>query len=183
MGFVTLGFFLFNELGIVGGLVQMIGHGFVSGAMFFSIGVLYDRVHSREIASYGGVVNTMPKFAAFALLFAMANSGLPGTAGFVGEWLVILGAVEYDFLIGMLAATALILGASYNLWMYKRVYFGDVTNDHVRELKDINAREFLILAVLAAAVLWMGLQPKPFTDVMYVSVTELIKHVSLSKLN
>ena len=125
----------------------------------------------------------MPKFAAFALLFAMANSGLPGTAGFVGEWLVILGAVEYDFLIGMLAATALILGASYNLWMYKRVYFGDVTNDHVRELKDINAREFLILAVLAAAVLWMGLQPKPFTDVMYVSVTELIKHVSLSKLN
>ena len=183
MGFVTLGFFLFNELGIVGGLVQMIGHGFVSGAMFFSIGVLYDRVHSREIASYGGVVNTMPKFAAFALLFAMANSGLPGTAGFVGEWLVILGAVEYDFLIGMLAATALILGASYNLWMYKRVYFGDVTNDHVRELKDINAREFLILAVLAAAVLWMGLQPKPFTDVMHVSVTELIKHVSLSKLN
>ena len=183
MGFVTLGFFLFNELGIVGGLVQMIGHGFVSGAMIFSIGVLYDRVHSREIASYGGVVNTMPKFAAFALLFAMANSGLPGTAGFVGEWLVILGAVEYDFLIGMLAATALILGASYNLWMYKRVYFGDVTNDHVRELKDINAREFLILAVLAAAVLWMGLQPKPFTDVMHVSVTELIKHVSLSKLN
>ncbi len=183
MGFVTLGFFIFNELGIVGGLVQMIGHGFVSGAMFFSIGVLYDRVHSREIASYGGVVNTMPKFAAFALLFTMANSGLPGTAGFVGEWLVILGSVEYDFLIGLLAATALILGASYNLWMYKRVYFGDVTNDHVRELKDINAREFLILAVLAAAVLWMGLQPKPFTDVMHVSVTELIKHVSLSKLN
>src|SRR3989338_4204417 len=181
MGFVTLGFFIFNELGIVGGLVQMIGHGFVSGAMFFSIGVLYDRVHSREIASYGGVVNTMPKFAAFALLFTMANSGLPGTAGFVGEGLGILGSVEYDFLIGLLAATALILGASYNLWMYKRVYFGDVTNDHVRELKDINAREFLILAVLAAAVLWMGLQPKPFTDVMHVSVTELIKHVSLSK--
>mgnify|MGYP006167183233 CR=1 FL=1 len=183
MGFVTLGFFIFNPLGVSGGIVQMIAHGFVSAAMFLSIGVLYDRVHSREIASYGGVVNTMPKFAAFALLFAMANSGLPGTAGFVGEWMVILGAVEYDFLIGMLAATALILGASYNLWMYKRVYFGDVTNDHVRELKDINAREFLILAVLAAAVLWMGLQPKPFTDVMHVSVTELIKHVSLSKLN
>ncbi|MDX9844728.1 MAG: NADH-quinone oxidoreductase subunit M [Aquabacterium sp.] len=183
MGFVTLGFFIFNELGIVGGLVQMIAHGFVSGAMFFSIGVLYDRVHSREIASYGGVVNTMPKFAAFALLFSMANCGLPGTAGFVGEWLVILGAVEYDFLIGLLAATALIFGAAYTLWMYKRVYFGAVTNDHVRELKDINAREFLILAVLAAAVLWMGLQPKPFTDVMHVSVTELIKHVSLSKLN
>jgi len=183
MGFVTLGFFIFNELGIVGGLVQMIAHGFVSGAMFLSIGVLYDRVHSREIASYGGVVNTMPKFAAFALLFSMANCGLPGTAGFVGEWMVILGAVKYDFLIGALAATALIFGAAYTLWMYKRVYFGDVTNDDVRGLSDINAREFLILAVLAAAVLWMGIQPKPFTDVMHVSVTELIKHVAQSKLN
>ena len=183
MGFVTLGFFIFNELGIVGGLVQMVAHGFVSAAMFFSIGVLYDRVHSREIASYGGVVNTMPKFAAFVLLFSMANCGLPGTAGFVGEWLVILGAVQYDFLIGALAASALIFGAAYSLWMYKRVYLGDVTNDQVRELKDINAREFLILAVLAAAVLWMGVQPKPFTDVMHVSVTELIKHVSVSKLN
>ncbi len=183
MGFVTLGFFIFNELGISGGLVQMISHGFVSGAMFLSIGVLYDRVHSREIASYGGVVNTMPKFAAFALLFSMANCGLPGTAGFVGEWMVILGAVQYDFLIGLLASTALIFGAAYTLWMYKRVYFGDVTNDHVRELKDINAREFLILALLAAAVLWMGIQPKPFTDAMHVSVTELIKHVSISKLN
>ncbi|MGE5450819.1 MAG: NADH-quinone oxidoreductase subunit M [Acidobacteriota bacterium] len=183
MGFVTLGFFIFNELGIAGGIVQMIAHGFVSGAMFLSIGVLYDRVHSREIASYGGVVNTMPKFAAFALLFSMANCGLPGTAGFVGEWMVILGAVKFDFAIGLLAATALIFGAAYTLWMYKRVYFGDVTNDHVRELKDINAREFLILAVLAAAVLWMGIQPKPFTDAMHVSVTELIKHVSTSKLN
>ncbi len=183
MGFVTLGFFIFNELGISGGLVQMISHGFVSGAMFLSIGVLYDRVHSREIASYGGVVNTMPKFAAFALLFSMANCGLPGTAGFVGEWMVILGAVKHDFLIGALAATALIFGAAYTLWMYKRVYFGDVTNDDVRGLSDINAREFLILAVLAAAVLWMGLQPKPFTDVMHVSVTELLKHVAQSKLN
>ncbi|MDE2593748.1 MAG: NADH-quinone oxidoreductase subunit M [Burkholderiales bacterium] len=183
MGFVTLGFFIFNELGIAGGIVQMIAHGFVSGAMFLSIGVLYDRVHSREIASYGGVVNTMPKFAAFALLFSMANCGLPGTAGFVGEWMVILGAVKFDFAIGMLAATALIFGAAYTLWMYKRVYFGEVTNDHVRELQDINAREFLILAVLAAAVLWMGIQPKPFTDAMHVSVTELIKHVSISKLN
>jgi len=183
MGFVTLGFFIFNELGVVGGLVQMIAHGFVSGAMFLSIGVLYDRVHSREIASYGGVVNTMPKFAAFALLFSMANCGLPGTAGFVGEWMVILGAVKYDFLIGALAATALIFGAAYTLWMYKRVYFGDVTNDDVRGLSDINAREFLILAVLAAAVLWMGIQPKPFTDVMHVSVTELLKHVAQSKLN
>jgi NADH-quinone oxidoreductase subunit M len=183
MGFVTLGFFIFNELGVVGGLVQMIAHGFVSGAMFLSIGVLYDRVHSREIASYGGVVNTMPKFAAFALLFSMANCGLPGTAGFVGEWMVILGAVQYDFLIGALAATALIFGAAYTLWMYKRVYFGDVTNEDVRGLSDINAREFLILAVLAAAVLWMGIQPKPFTDVIHVSVTELLKHVAQSKLN
>ncbi len=183
MGFVTLGFFIFNELGMTGGLVQMIAHGFVSGAMFLSIGVLYDRVHSREISSYGGVVNTMPKFAAFALLFSMANCGLPGTAGFVGEWLVILGAVQHDFVIGLLAATALIFGAAYTLWMYKRVYFGDVTNDHVRGLTDINAREFLIMAVLAAAVLWMGIQPKPFTDVMHVSVTELLKHVAQSKLN
>jgi len=183
MGFVTLGFFIFNELGVTGGLIQMIAHGFVSGAMFLCIGVLYDRVHSREIAAYGGVVNTMPKFAAFALLFAMANCGLPGTAGFVGEWMVILGAVEYDFLVGVLAATALIFGAAYTLWMYKRVYFGDVTNDDVRALKDINAREFLILAVLAAAVLWMGIQPKPFTDAMHVSVVELLKHVSTSKLN
>ncbi|MGC4060100.1 MAG: NADH-quinone oxidoreductase subunit M [Aquabacterium sp.] len=183
MGFVTLGFFIFNDLGVTGGLVQMIAHGFVSGAMFLSIGVLYDRVHSREIATYGGVVNVMPKFAAFALLFSMANCGLPGTAGFVGEWLVILGAVKFDFVIGMLAATALIFGAAYTLWMYKRVYFGDVTNDDVRGLSDINAREFLILAVLAAAVLWMGIQPKPFTDVMHVSVTALLKHVSISKLN
>jgi NADH-quinone oxidoreductase subunit M len=183
MGFVTLGFFIFNEMGMVGGLVQMIAHGFVSGAMFLSIGVLYDRMHSREISSYGGVVNTMPKFAAFALLFSMANCGLPGTAGFVGEWLVILGAVQFDFTIGLLSATALIFGAAYTLWMYKRVYLGDIANDHVRELTDINAREFLILAVLAVAVLWMGLQPKPFTDAMHVSVTELLKHVAQSKLN
>ncbi|CAH0349388.1 NADH-quinone oxidoreductase subunit M [Aquabacterium sp. CECT 9606] len=183
MGFVTLGFFIFNELGMSGGLVQMIAHGFVSGAMFLSIGVLYDRVHSREIASYGGVVNTMPKFAAFALLFSMANCGLPGTAGFVGEWMVILGAVQFDFLIGLLAATALIFGAAYTLWMYKRVYLGDVANDDVRGLTDINAREFLIMAILAVAVLWMGIQPKPFTDAMHVSVTELLKHVAQSKLN
>ncbi len=182
MGFVTLGFFIFNPLGVSGGLVQMIAHGFVSGAMFLSIGVLYDRVHSREIASYGGVVNTMPKFAAFALLFAMANCGLPGTAGFVGEWMVILGAVKYNFWIGALAATALIFGAAYTLWMFKRVYLGPVGNDHVRELTDINSREFLMLALLAVAVLWMGLDPKPFTDVMDVSVAELLKHVALSKL-
>jgi len=182
MGFVTLGFFIFNPLGVSGGLVQMIAHGFVSGAMFLSIGVLYDRVHSREIASYGGVVNTMPKFAAFALLFAMANCGLPGTAGFVGEWMVILGAVQHNFWIGALAATALIFGAAYTLWMFKRVYLGPVTNSDVRELTDINAREFLMLALLALAVLYMGLFPKPFTDVMDVSVAELLKHVALSKL-
>ena len=182
MGFVTLGFFIFNPLGVSGGLVQMIAHGFVSGAMFLSIGVLYDRVHSREIASYGGVVNTMPKFAAFALLFAMANCGLPGTAGFVGEWMVILGAVKFNFWIGLLAATALIFGAAYTLWMFKRVYLGPVANNDVRELTDINAREFLMLALLAVAVLYMGLYPKPFTDVMDPSVAELLKHVALSKL-
>ena len=135
MGFVTLGFFMFNQLGVAGGIVQMISHGFVSGAMFLCIGVLYDRVHSREIASYGGVANTMPKFAAFAVLFAMANCGLPGTAGFVGEWMVILGAVEYNFFIALLAATTLIFGAAYTLWMVKRVYFGDVANDDVKTLQ------------------------------------------------
>jgi len=182
MGFVTLGFFIFNELGVSGGLVQMISHGFVSGAMFLAIGVLYDRVHSREIAAYGGVVNTMPKFAAFALFFTMANCGLPGTGGFVGEWMVILGSVKASFWIAALAATALIFGAAYSLWMYKRVYFGDVTNDHVRELTDLNAREFALMAVLAVATLWMGVYPKPFTDVMHASVTELLKHVAMSKL-
>jgi NADH-quinone oxidoreductase subunit M len=182
MGFVTLGFFIFSELGISGGLVQMISHGFVSGAMFLSIGVLYDRVHSREISAYGGVVNTMPKFAAFAVFFGMANCGLPGTAGFIGEWMVILGAVKFNFWIGLLAATALIFGAAYTLWMIKRVYFGDIANDHVRELTDINAREFLMLALLAIATLAMGLYPKPFTDVMHTSVTELIRHVGVSKL-
>ena len=182
MGFVTLGFFIFNELGVAGAIVQMISHGFVSGAMFLCIGVLYDRVHSREIASYGGVANTMPKFAAFAVLFAMANCGLPGTAGFVGEWMVILGAVQYNFWIGALASTTLIFGAAYTLWMVKRVYFGDVANDDVKGLSDINGREFLMLGLLAAAVLWMGLYPKPFTDVMHVSVVELLKHVALSKI-
>ena len=182
MGFVTLGFFIFNDLGVSGGIVQMIAHGFVSGAMFLSIGVLYDRVHSREIASYGGVVNTMPRFAAFALFFAMANCGLPGTAGFVGEWMVILGAVQANFWIGLGAATALIFGAAYTLWMYKRVYLGPVANDEVRDLKDINAREFLVMAILAIAVLVMGLYPKPFTDVTDASVSHLLQHVSQSKL-
>ena len=183
MGFVTLGFFIFNDLGVSGGLVQMIAHGFVSGAMFLSIGVLYDRVHSREIAAYGGVVNTMPNFTAFALLFAMANCGLPGTAGFVGEWMVILGAVKANFWIGLAAATALIFGAAYTLWMFKRVYLGPVGNGHVKELTDIGSREFLILSLLAIAVLAMGLYPRPFTDVMDASVAELLKHVALQKLN
>jgi NADH-quinone oxidoreductase subunit M len=182
MGFVTLGFFIFNELGVSGGLVQMISHGFVSGAMFLCIGVLYDRVHSREIASYGGVVNTMPKFTAFAVFFAMANCGLPATAGFVGEWMVILGTVQVNFWLGALAATALVFGAAYTLWMVKRVYFGEVANDDVRTLQDLNAREFLMLALLAVAVLAMGVYPKPFTDVMHVSVTELLRHVAASKL-
>ena len=182
MGFVTLGFFIFSPLGVSGGIVQMIAHGFVSAAMFLCIGVLYDRVHSREIASYGGVVNTMPKFAAFALLFAMANAGLPGTAGFVGEWMVILGAVKFNFWIGLLAASALIFGAAYTLWMFKRVYLGPVANDDVRGLVDINAREFLMLSLLAVAVLYMGIYPKPFTDVMDTSVMDLLKHVAVSKL-
>jgi NADH-quinone oxidoreductase subunit M len=182
MGFVTLGFFIFNPLGVSGGIVQMIAHGFVSAAMFLSIGVLYDRVHSREISSYGGVVNTMPKFAAFALFFAMANCGLPGTAGFVGEWMVILGAVKFNFWVGVLSASALIFGAAYTLWMFKRVYLGPVANDDVKELSDINSREFLVLALLAAAVLYMGVYPKPFTDVMDTSVADLLKHVALSKL-
>jgi len=183
MGFVTLGFFIFNDLGMAGGIMQMIAHGFVSGAMFLSIGVLYDRVHSREIASYGGVVNTMPRFAAFALLFAMANCGLPGTAGFVGEWMVILAAVKFNFWIGMASASALIFGAAYTLWMFKRVYLGPVTNHHVQELQDINAREFVMLALLAVAVLYMGTNPKPFTDAMDASVAGLLQHVAQSKLH
>jgi NADH-quinone oxidoreductase subunit M len=182
MGFVTLGFFLFNDLGLSGALVQMVSHGFVSAAMFLSIGVLYDRAHSREIASYGGVVNTMPKFTAFAMLFAMANCGLPGTAGFVGEWMVIIAAVKSNFWLGFAAASSLIFGAAYTLWMVKRVYLGPVTNSHVKALVDINSREFVMLTLLAVAVLYMGLYPKPFTDVMDTSVAELLKHVAVSKL-
>ncbi len=182
MGFVTLGFFLFNELAVAGAIVQMIAHGFVSAAMFLGIGVLYDRVHSREIADYGGVINTMPKFAAFALLFTMANAGLPGTAGFVGEWMVILGAVQVNFWVGLAAATALIFGASYSLWMFKRVYLGAVANDNVKALLDINKREFFVMVLLAIMVLYMGVHPKPFTDVMMPSVIELLQHVAVSKL-
>ena len=182
MGFVTLGFFMFNPLGVEGALVQMISHGFVSGAMFLCIGVLYDRMHSRQIADYGGVVNTMPKFAAFFMLFTMANSGLPATSGFVGEFMVVLGAVQYNFWIGFVAATTLILGAAYSLWMYKRVVFGKIANKHVAELEDINGREFAFLAILAACVLAMGLYPFPFTEVMHASVNELLRHVAVSKL-
>ncbi|MDP4608352.1 MAG: NADH-quinone oxidoreductase subunit M, partial [Burkholderiaceae bacterium] len=182
MGFVTLGFFFFSDLGMSGAVVQMIAHGFVSAAMFLGIGVLYDRVHSREIASYGGVANTMPKFAAFAVLFAMANAGLPGTAGFVGEWMVILAAVKFNFWIAFGAASALIFGAAYTLWMVKRVYLGDVANDDVAKLQDINAREFIMLALLAVAVLAMGVYPKPMTDVINPSVELLLQHVAQSKL-
>ncbi|CAM3909010.1 NADH-quinone oxidoreductase subunit M [Bordetella bronchialis] len=182
MGFVTLGFFLFNTAGVEGAIVQMISHGFVSGAMFMCIGVLYDRVHSRRIADYGGVVNTMPRFVTFFVLFSMANSGLPATSGFVGEFMVIMGAVQHNFWIGLAAATALILGASYSLWMVKRVAFGEIANDHVRELTDINRREFLILGLMAITVLYMGIYPKPFTDVMHASVQALMQHVAISKL-
>jgi NADH-quinone oxidoreductase subunit M len=181
MGFVTLGFFLFNLYGIEGGLVQMISHGFVSAAMFLCVGVLYDRMHSRAIADYGGVVNTMPKFAAFMMLFAMANSGLPATSGFVGEFMVILGAMQQSFWLAFAAATTLVLGAAYTLWMYKRVVFGDVANDHVAQLKDLNHREFIVLGLLALAVLWMGVYPKAFTEVMHSSVSDLLRHVALPK--
>jgi NADH-quinone oxidoreductase subunit M len=183
MGFVTLGFFIFNPLGMQGGIVQMISHGFISGAMFLCIGVLYDRMHSRMIGDYGGVANTMPKFAALFLFFAMANCGLPATSGFVGEFMVILGAVKYNFWIALLASTTLILGAAYSLWMYKRVVFGAVANDHVGELKDLNRREFWMLGVLAVIVLAMGLYPKPVTDISNESVDALLKHVAKSKLN
>lgn len=182
MGFVTLGFFMFNSLGMEGALVQMISHGFVSAAMFLCIGVLYDRMHSRNIADYGGVVNVMPKFAALFMLFAMANAGLPATSGFVGEFMVILGAVKFNFWVGFAAASTLILGAAYTLWMYKRVVFGAVTNPHVKALTDINLREALFLGVLAICVLAMGLYPLPLTELMHASVTDLLKHVAAGKL-
>jgi NADH-quinone oxidoreductase subunit M len=181
MGFVTLGFFLFSQLGIEGGLVQMISHGFVSAALFLCVGVLYDRMHSRLIGDYGGVANTMPKFAAFAMLFAMANAALPGTSGFVGEFMVILAAIKVNFWLGFLAATIMILGAAYTLWMYKRVWFGEVANAGVAALKDLSRREFWLLATVAAAVLALGIYPKPFTDVMHASVAELLVHVDKGK--
>lgn len=187
MGFVTLGLFLFagNELNpwaIEGAIVQMVSHGFVSAAMFMCIGVMYDRLHTRNIADYGGVVNRMPIFAAFFLLFAMANSGLPATSGFVGEFMVIMGALQVNFWAAFAAATTLIFGAAYTLWMYKRVVFGDMANSHVAEMEDVNKREFLILAILAVMVLGMGLYPEMFVKVMHVSVNDLIAHVAQSKL-
>jgi NADH-quinone oxidoreductase subunit M len=183
MGFVTLGFFLFNAIGVEGGLVQMISHGFISAAMFLCVGVLYDRVHSREISAYGGVINTMPKFAFFAVLFGMANAGLPATSGFVGEFMVILAAMKVNFWSAFAAATTLILGAAYTLWMVKRVMFGDIANDNVRQLADINGREMLFLGILAVAVLGMGLYPYPIVEVMHSSVDALLKHVATGKLN
>jgi len=182
MGFVTLGFFVFGEMAVQGALMQMISHGFVSGAMFLCIGVLYDRLHSREIADYGGVVNTMPRFAALFVLFSLANAGLPGTSGFIGEFMVILGAVKFNFWIGVLAATALILGAAYSLWLVKRVVFGEIGNEHVATLQDLSMREFLILGVLAIATIAMGVYPAPFTDLTQTSVTDLLQHVAHSKI-
>lgn len=182
MGFVTLGFFIFNLIGLEGGIIQMVSHGFVSAAMFYCIGVLYDRMHTHVIADFGGVINRMPKFVTFFVLFSMANAGLPATSGFIGEFMVILGAVQFNFWIGMLAAIALILGAAYSLWMVKRVAFGPVANEEVGKLQDINNREFLILGLMAIAVLFMGIYPKPFTDVMHVSVQALLDHVAISKL-
>ena len=182
MGFVTLGFFIFNAYGMEGALIQMISHGFVAGALFLCIGVLYDRVHSRQIVDYGGVANKMPVFAAFFMLFAMANSGLPGTSGFVGEFMVIMGAVKANFWYAFLAASTLIFGAAYTLWMYKRVIFGAVANDHVAHLHDITLREKLIFALLAVAVLVMGIYPLPVSEVLHASVNDLLVHLARSKI-
>jgi NADH-quinone oxidoreductase subunit M len=182
MGFVTLGFFIFNAYGVEGALVQMISHGFVSAALFLCVGVMYDRMHSRMITDYGGVVNTMPKFATFMMLFAMANCGLPATSGFVGEFLVIMGAMKFNFWIAFVAATTLIFGAAYTLWMYKRVIFGPIANEHVAALEDLDRREFAVLGLLAVAVLGMGIFPAPFTEVMHASVNDLLKHVAAGKL-
>jgi len=181
MGFVTLGFFIFNSLGVEGGLVQMISHGFVSAALFLCVGVMYDRMHTRMISDYGGVVNTMPKFASLMMLFAMANCGLPATSGFVGEFMVIMGAMKANFWLAFGAATTLVFGAAYTLWMYKRVIFGAVANHHVASLTDLNSRETAVLGALAVAVLFMGVYPLPFTEVMHASVNELLRHVAIPK--
>ncbi|MEX0638556.1 MAG: NADH-quinone oxidoreductase subunit M, partial [Burkholderiales bacterium] len=182
MGFVTLGFFVFNAWGVEGALVQMISHGFVSAALFLCVGVLYDRMHTRMIADYGGVVNTMPRFASLLMLFAMANCGLPATSGFVGEFMVIMGAMQANFWLAFAAATTLVFGAAYTLWMVKRVVFGAVANEHVAALKDLEPRELVVLGLLAVAVLAMGVYPLPLTEVMHASVDELLRHVAQPKL-
>ena len=193
MGFVTLGFFIpmmllksgntdAAALGVEGGMVQMISHGLISGAMFLCVGVMYDRMHSRNIGDYGGVVNTMPWFAAFMVFFAMSNAGLPGTSGFVGEFMVILASFKANFWVALLAATTLILGASYTLWMVKRVLYGEVANDKVAALQDLNAREFFMLAVLAVGVLLLGVWPQPLVEMMQPSVDALVDHIGRSKL-
>jgi len=182
MGFCTLGFFVFNTYGVEGALVQMISHGFISAAMFLCVGVMYDRMHTRMIADYGGVVNTMPRFAALMMLFAMANCGLPATSGFVGEFMVIMGAMKANFWLAFVAGTTLIFGAAYTLWMYKRVMFGPIANEHVAALTDLNPREVIVLGALAIAVLFMGVYPLPFTEVMHASVAELLRHVAQPKL-
>jgi NADH-quinone oxidoreductase subunit M len=182
MGFVTLGFFLFNAYGIEGAMVQIISHGFISGAMFLCVGVMYDRLHSRQISDYGGVANKMPIFAAFFMLFALANAGLPGTSGFVGEFMVIMAAIKVNFWYAFFAATTLVFGAAYTLWMYKRVVFGAVASPGVEGLKDVTGREILILAILATAVLWMGVYPLPLTEMMHTTVDDLLAHIAHSKL-
>jgi len=182
MGFVTLGFFLFSQLGLEGAMVQMISHGFISAAMFLCVGVLYDRMHSRAIADYGGVANTMPMFAGFAVLFAMANSGLPGTSGFVGEFMVILASVKYDFWIAFIAATTLIFGASYTLWMVKRVFYGEVANKKVAALKDLTRREFALLTVLALLTIGIGVYPQVITEMTQATSIRFLEHMATSKL-
>jgi len=182
MGFVTLGFFLFSSIGLEGSIVQMISHGFISSAMFLSVGVLYDRMHSRQIADYGGVVNTMPKFAAFAVLFAMANAGLPGTSGFVGEFMVILGSLQKNFWFAFLASTTLILGAAYTLWMVKRVFYGEIANSHVAQLMDLNKRELLILSTLAILVIGFGVYPQPITQMTHATVAQFLDHMAITKI-
>jgi NADH-quinone oxidoreductase subunit M len=182
MGFVTLGMFVFNSQGVEGAMMQMISHGFISGALFLCVGVLYDRLHSREISTYGGVATPMPVFAAFAVLFAMANTGLPGTSGFVGEFLVIMGSFQVNAWFAIIAALTLIFGAAYTLWMVKRVIYGAVESDAVASLQDVNGREILFLGLLAAMVLWVGIWPNPILDVMHVTIDNLLQHVSVSKL-
>jgi NADH-quinone oxidoreductase subunit M len=182
MGFVTLGIFIFDAHGLQGAVIQMVSHGFVSAALFLCVGVLYDRMHSRSISDYGGVVNSMPVFAAFFMLFAMANAGLPGTSGFVGEFLVIIGAMNVNFWYALAAATTLVFGAAYTLWMYKRVIFGAVANERVAALEDIGMREILILGLIAIAVLFIGVYPLPLTEVLNLSVTRVLDYAAVSKL-